>query len=44
MERVLWDPALREEMREKGLKQAGRFSWERTAEEMLAVYQAVVRS
>jgi len=41
MERALRDQALREEMREKGLKQAAKFSWERTAREMLEVYRAV---
>ncbi len=31
MERALGDRALREEMRERGPKQAARFSWKRTA-------------
>ncbi len=44
MERVLGDPALREEVRGKGLAQAGKFSWERTARETMRVYESVVRS
>ena len=36
--RVLADEDLREEMRIKGLAQAARFSWERAAQETLAVY------
>ncbi|MBN1888228.1 MAG: glycosyltransferase family 4 protein [Thermoflexales bacterium] len=36
--RVLADVGLRQAMREKGLAQAARFSWERTARETLAVY------
>jgi glycosyltransferase involved in cell wall biosynthesis len=35
-------PALREELRAKGMAQAARFSWERTARETFAVYQKVV--
>ncbi len=38
--RAVWtDADLRAEMREQGLKQAARFSWERAAEETLAVYE-----
>ncbi|HID87273.1 MAG TPA: glycosyltransferase family 1 protein [Anaerolineae bacterium] len=44
MERVLEDPALREEMAGKGTMQASKFSWERTARETLGVYESVVRS
>jgi glycosyltransferase involved in cell wall biosynthesis len=33
---------LRGEMREKGLAQAARFSWERTAEETWAVYESIL--
>lgn len=36
--RVLDDQALREKMRQAGLQQAGRFSWESTARETLDVY------
>jgi len=42
MWRVLTDEALRAEMREKGLKRAKLFSWERAAQETLAVYRRVV--
>lgn len=36
---TVWsNESLRQEMREKSLKQAARFSWERTAEETLHVY------
>jgi glycosyltransferase involved in cell wall biosynthesis len=41
--RVLADVGLRQAMREKGLAQAARFSWERTARETLAVYESVLR-
>lgn len=41
MWRVLNDPDLCQEMREKGLKQAGCFSWERAARETAAIYQQV---
>jgi glycosyltransferase involved in cell wall biosynthesis len=37
--RVLSDADLRAEMRERGLRQARRFSWRETAERTLAVYQ-----
>jgi glycosyltransferase involved in cell wall biosynthesis len=40
--RVLTDGPLRSRMRELGLAQAARFSWERTARETLAVYQKVL--
>jgi glycosyltransferase involved in cell wall biosynthesis len=39
---VLGDLQLREEMRQRGFKQAGLFSWQRTAEETLAVYDRVL--
>ncbi|MCJ7668150.1 MAG: glycosyltransferase family 4 protein, partial [Anaerolineae bacterium] len=42
LERVLGDSNLRASMREEGLKQAARFSWERTAKETLAVYRQVL--
>ncbi len=41
IEEVLHNEALREEMREKGLQQAAKFSWERTAQETLEVYREV---
>ena len=37
--RVLNDAELRDEMRERGLRQARRFSWHETAERTLAVYR-----
>ena len=37
--RVLNDDELRQEMREKGLRQASRFSWERAACETQAIYK-----
>ena len=39
MERVLHDPRLRADLRERGLKRAAGFSWERAARETLAVYE-----
>ncbi len=42
LERVLGDSDLRASMRQEGLKQAARFSWERTAKETLAVYRQVL--
>ena len=42
MWRVLTDEKLRRELRDKGLKRAQVFSWERTARETLAVYHRVV--
>ena len=41
MERVLMDEGKRRELGEKGLQQAARFSWERTARETLLVYAEV---
>ena len=41
MWRVLNDEQLRREMREKGLRQAALFSWERAARETLAIYRLV---
>ncbi|MDQ4078327.1 MAG: glycosyltransferase family 4 protein, partial [Chloroflexota bacterium] len=38
MERVLIDSTLRQAMRERGIEQARRFSWERAAKETLALY------
>jgi glycosyltransferase involved in cell wall biosynthesis len=39
---VLEDSELRAEMRQRGLVQAARFSWQRTARETLAVYERVL--
>lgn len=42
MLRVLVDPALAADLRERGLARARQFSWERTARETLAVYERVL--
>jgi len=42
MQRVLTDTGLREELREKGLARAKRFTWERAAKETIAVYRKVL--
>jgi glycosyltransferase involved in cell wall biosynthesis len=39
--RIVADPALRADLRQRGLKRASEFTWERTAERTLAVYHAV---
>src|SRR5579884_3129154 len=39
--RVLSDDTLRADLRERSLKQAAKFSWRKTAEETLAVYEEV---
>jgi len=44
MRTVLSDAGLREEMRERGLAQAARFSWERAATETRAVYDRVLKA
>lgn len=41
--RLLRDGSLRDEMRERGLAQAARFSWQRAAAETRAVYDAVIK-
>ena len=41
--RVLGDAALRDELRAKSIAQAAKFSWERTAQETLGVYESVAR-
>ena len=41
IEEALRNEALREEMKEKGLQRAAKFSWERTARETLKVYREV---
>jgi alpha-1,3-rhamnosyl/mannosyltransferase len=40
---LLYDPARRQEMREKGLAQARRFSWEDTARRTLDAYRGMLR-
>jgi glycosyltransferase involved in cell wall biosynthesis len=44
MRRVLADPCLRDELRQKGLARASEFTWERTARQTLAVYRQVLVS
>lgn len=41
LRRVLSEPGLRDELRGKGLSQAARFSWQKTAEQTAQVYAAV---
>ncbi|MBN1810833.1 MAG: glycosyltransferase family 4 protein [Anaerolineae bacterium] len=41
--RLLRDGSLRDELRERGLAQAARFSWQRAAAETKAVYDAVMK-
>jgi alpha-1,3-rhamnosyl/mannosyltransferase len=41
LQRAMSKPTLREEMRERGLARAAQFSWERTAEATIAVYQSI---
>lgn len=42
MRQVLESKKLRDELRAKGPKQAAKFSWERTAQQTLAVYESVL--
>ncbi|GAB4441906.1 MAG: glycosyltransferase family 1 protein [Chloroflexi bacterium OHK40] len=42
IDRVLGDAGLRQELRERGLRQARSFSWRTTAERTLAAYRAVL--
>jgi glycosyltransferase involved in cell wall biosynthesis len=39
MRNAIVDPVLRKELREKGFRQSGRYSWDRTARETMAVYR-----
>jgi len=41
---VLQDDDLQEEMRQQGLVQATKFSWQKAAEETWAVYQSLLHS
>jgi glycosyltransferase involved in cell wall biosynthesis len=41
LQRAMSKPTLREEMRERGLARAAQFSWERTAEATIDVYQSI---
>ncbi|MCX6030233.1 MAG: glycosyltransferase family 1 protein [Chloroflexi bacterium] len=40
--RVLGNAALAEEMRQRSLRQAGRFTWAQTAQQTLAIYRQVI--
>ena len=43
LRKVLGTPDMRQEMRQKGLDRAALFSWRRTAEETLALYERVIQ-
>ncbi len=43
LHRILEDSVLRRKLREDGLEQAARFTWEQTAQQTLEVYQRVMR-
>lgn len=43
MARVLSDPALAEDLRQRGLLQAEQFSWQKMAEETIEVYKKVLK-
>lgn len=43
IERILTEPALREELQRRGLQRAATFSWDRTAAETRAVYDTIER-
>jgi alpha-1,3-rhamnosyl/mannosyltransferase len=42
--RLLGDDALRQEMKERGLAQAARFSWRRTAQETASAYRTMMQA
>jgi glycosyltransferase involved in cell wall biosynthesis len=44
IQRILTDPALREEMIARGLERARQFSWPRFAEQVLTLYREVLRA
>jgi len=43
MERVFRNPELAQSLKEKGLRQAATFSWQKTAAETVAVYRKILR-
>lgn len=43
MEKLLADKKLRDSMKEKGFRQAKKFSWEKTAKETLAVLESIAQ-
>jgi glycosyltransferase involved in cell wall biosynthesis len=42
IEQVLTDRPLAQELRQRGLDRARRFTWQRTAEQTLRVYQGLI--
>jgi alpha-1,3-rhamnosyl/mannosyltransferase len=42
LHRLLTDTALREMLRERGLRHAGRFNWEETARQTSALYTSLL--
>ena len=42
MERLLIDTELRQTCRERGIERAGRFTWERSADAVLRIYQELM--
>jgi glycosyltransferase involved in cell wall biosynthesis len=42
MRRVLEEPGLAQELRQKGLARARQFTWEKTAQQTIAVYEKVL--
>lgn len=44
IQRVLENPGLRVELRQRGLARAAQFTWERVAEKTMAVYRAIVNT
>jgi alpha-1,3-rhamnosyl/mannosyltransferase len=42
LERALADPDLRQDMQDRGLARAARFSWEQTARETRSIYSRIV--
>ena len=42
MERILEEPELAQELRQRGLARAAQFTWEKTARETIAVYEKVL--
>lgn len=42
MERLMTDPQWADELRQRGLKRAATYSWKRTAEETLAIYERAI--
>jgi glycosyltransferase involved in cell wall biosynthesis len=44
MMRIATEPSLRQELKEKGLRRAGQFSWEKTAQEVLEILTQVAHT